>query len=270
MTISRVAASATTDLSVAELLLWTALPYATVAMLISGVVWRYRYDRFGWTTRSTQMYESRIMKIASPLFHYGIVAVFFGHVIGLMIPASWTEAIGIDEHTYHTMMLPMSLAAGAAAITGLAMLVYRRRTSARVFQRTTRNDKVMYLFLGAAMVLGVMASWRASGLVSEGHTYRDDVSVWFRSVLSFQPEPALMTSAPLVFQLHVVAGFVLFAVWPFTRLVHAFSAPLQYVARPYIVYRTRDKHPTGARAPRRGWEPAHRRPRRGWHTTRQD
>jgi len=241
-----------------QLLVWTALPYACVAVLVSGLIWRYRYDRFGWTTRSSQMYESRIMRIASPLFHYGIIAVIFGHVLGLMIPERWTEALGVGEHLYHVLTLPLSLTAGAAAIIGFIMLVVRRRMSALVFSRTTANDKAMHVFLGAAIFLGVSASWWASGLISEGHNYREDVSVWFRSVLMFHPEPEHMSTAPVVFQLHVVAGFLLFAVWPFTRLVHALSAPLQYVARPYVVYRTRDRHPTGARAPRRGWEPSRR------------
>lgn len=245
-------------MTTAELLLWTALPYACVAVLVSGLVWRYRYDRFGWSTRSSQMYESRIMKIASPLFHYGIIAVFLGHVLGLMVPQDWTEAFGIDEHTYHLLTMPLSLVAGLATVVGLVMLIIRRRSSALVFQRTTRNDKVMYVFLGAAVAFGIVASWYASGLFGEGHNYREDVSVWFRSILIFQPQPDHMASAPLIFQLHVVAGFVLFAVWPFTRLVHALSAPLQYVARPYVVYRKRDSHPTGSRAPRRGWEPSRR------------
>lgn len=241
-----------------ELLVWTALPYACVAVLISGLVWRYRYDRFGWSTRSSQMYESRIMRIASPLFHYGIIAVFFGHVLGLMIPESWTEGLGVDEHLYHSLTLPLSLLAGAATLIGFVALVYRRRTKAMVFQRTTGNDKAMYVFLGGTILLGVTASWWASGLLGDGHNYREDVSVWFRSILMFQPEPEHMASAPVVFQLHVVAGFLLFAIWPFTRLVHALSVPLQYVARPYVVYRTRDQHPTGSRAPRRGWEPSRR------------
>ena len=245
-------------MTTAELLLWTALPYACVAVLVSGLVWRYRYDRFGWTTRSSQMYETRIMRIASPLFHFGIIAVIFGHVLGLMIPEAWTEALGVGEDLYHVLTLPLSLLAGAATVVGLAMLVYRRRSTATVFSRTTLNDKIMYVFLGGAILLGVTASWWASGIFGEGHNYREDVSVWFRSVLIFQPEPEHMASAPLVFQLHVVAGFLLFAVWPFTRLVHALSAPLQYLARPYIVYRTRDRHPTGAREPRRGWEPSRR------------
>src|SRR5690606_110648 len=98
----------------------------------------------------------------------------------------------------------------------------------------------------------------ASGLLGEDHNYREDVSVWFREILMFQPEPEDMVTDALVYQLHVIVGLVVFAVWPFTRLVHALSAPLQYVARPYVVYRTRDRHPTGARAPRRGWEPSRR------------
>lgn len=241
-----------------ELVVWTSLPYACLAVAVSGIVWRYRYDRFGWTTRSSQMYESRIMRIASPLFHYGIIAVIFGHVLGLMVPDRWTAAIGIDDHRYHQLTLPLSLFAGAAAVVGFVMLIIRRRTSPPVFSRTTLNDKVMYLFLGASIMLGTTASWWASGLLGVDHNYREDVSVWFRSILMFQPQPEAMATAPVVFQLHVVAGFILFAVWPFTRLVHALSAPIQYVARPYVVYRTRDRHPTGARAPRRGWEPSRR------------
>ena len=46
---------------------------------------------------------------------------------------------------------------------------------------------------------------------------------------------------------------LLFALWPFTRLVHVFSAPVGYLWRPYVVYRSRDDR-VGSRAPKRGWE----------------
>ncbi|MEV4751740.1 respiratory nitrate reductase subunit gamma [Streptosporangium amethystogenes subsp. fukuiense] len=52
------------------------------------------------------------------------------------------------------------------------------------------------------------------------------------------------------------SALLLFAVWPFTRLVHMLTAPVGYLTRPYVVYRSRDEQPTGARAPRRGWEPS--------------
>ncbi len=244
--------------SSANLLLWVVLPYVTAATLVVGLIWRYRYDKFGWTTRSSQLYETRIMRIASPLFHFGALAVIGGHFLGLLIPQSWTDAWGVEEHLYHSLTMPLSLIAGAATIVGMALLIYRRRSNARVFQRTTGNDKVMYVFLASAIVLGVSASWFASGLFGEGHNYREDVSVWARSILMFQPQPEHMAAAPLIFQLHVVAGLLLFSVWPFTRLVHVLSAPLQYVVRPYVVYRTKTPHSTGSRATRRGWEPSRR------------
>ena len=75
-----------------SLLLWGVLPYVMVAVLVGGLIWRYRYDQFGWTTRSSQLYESRLLRIGSPLFHFGILVVIVGHVAGLVIPKAWTDA----------------------------------------------------------------------------------------------------------------------------------------------------------------------------------
>ena len=75
---------------------------STVAVLVAGHVWRYRYDQFGWTTRSSQLYETRLLRIGSPLFHFGILVVIVGHVIGLLIPETWTAAVGTSASTaYH-------------------------------------------------------------------------------------------------------------------------------------------------------------------------
>jgi nitrate reductase gamma subunit len=66
-----------------------------------------------------------------------------------------------------------------------------------------------------------------------------------------------MAEAPLYYQLHVLIALVLFALWPFSRLVHAFSAPIAYLFRPYIVYRSRDAAAkdelVGSHPRRRGW-----------------
>ncbi|WP_280410825.1 respiratory nitrate reductase subunit gamma, partial [Nocardia asiatica] len=45
-----------------------------------------------------QLYENRLLRLGSPLFHYGILLVILGHVGGLLIPKSWTEAVGIGQH----------------------------------------------------------------------------------------------------------------------------------------------------------------------------
>jgi nitrate reductase gamma subunit len=92
------------------------------------------------------------------------------------------------------------------------------------------------------------------GLNGEHYNYREGVSVWFRSIFELNPDTGAMADAPLGFQLHGLAACLLFALWPFTRLVHVFSAPVGYLTRSYIVYRSRDDSPAGSRPPRRGWE----------------
>ncbi|MEO6791120.1 MAG: respiratory nitrate reductase subunit gamma, partial [Ornithinibacter sp.] len=81
--------------------LWVIFPYVCLAVFVVGHIWRYQYDKFGWTTRSSQLYEDRLLRIGSPLFHFGMIGVFFGHVIGLIIPRVWTNALGLSEHAYH-------------------------------------------------------------------------------------------------------------------------------------------------------------------------
>lgn len=246
----------TESLTAAQVLLWAVLPYVTIAVFVVGTIWRYRYDKFGWTTRSSQLYDRKLLRIASPLFHIGILAVLMGHVVGLLIPEQWTDAAGISESLYHGMAVALGAVAGAATLIGIALLVYRRRTVGPVFSATTRNDKVMYIFLVAAICLGVVATLSGAGVLGEGHNYREDVSVWFRSIFLLNPQPELMVAAPMAFKVHAVAGMLLFIVWPFTRLVHAFSAPVGYLFRPYVVYRDRGDSTSqpGNRATRPGWE----------------
>ena len=83
--------------------LWVIVPYLCLTTFVVGHFWRYRYDKFGWTTRSSQLYEDRLLRIGSPLFHFGMLGVVGGHVIGLLVPQSWTDAVGISEHTYHVV-----------------------------------------------------------------------------------------------------------------------------------------------------------------------
>ena len=135
-------------------LLWVVLPYVCLTTFVVGLFWRYRYDKFGWTTRSSQLYEGRQLASASPLFHFGILAVLAGHVIGLLVPASWTAALGISEALYHAVAALAGAIAGSMTAVGLAMLVYRRRLTRSIFQVTTPMDKAMYVLLGAVIAVG--------------------------------------------------------------------------------------------------------------------
>ena len=242
-------------------LLWVVLPYVCLAVMLLGFFWRYRYDKFGWTSRSSQLYENRLLRLGSPLFHFGILLVLAGHVVGLLVPARATAAVGLSEHAYHLMSVGAGTLAGVMTVVGLAILVYRRRTVVPVFQVTTRMDKAMYLVLGLTILLGAYNTIGVNlldlpGRYPDGFDYRETVSVWFRDIFLLRPNADLMARAPLTFRLHALLALALFALWPFTRLVHVLSAPLGYLTRPYLIYRTRDPRARGSRPPQRGWEPA--------------
>jgi nitrate reductase gamma subunit len=230
--------------------LWMTVPYVAFTSFLLGHVWRYRTDQFGWTTRSSQSYESRLLRMGSPLFHFGLLGVVGGHVVGLLIPESWTSAVGISEFFYHVMAATLGSLAGFAVVTGLGILLYRRITVPAVRQATSRSDKLMYLLLVGALATGMLNTLTN---VFARYNYRETVSPWFRSLFSLDPAMELMAGAPWTFQVHVLIVLALLGIWPYTRLVHMFSAPVGYLVRPYLVYRSRDPQKASANRYARAW-----------------
>ena len=234
--------------------LFAVFPYLAIGVFVVGLIWRYKYDKFGWTTRSSQLYESRMLRIGSPLFHYGILLAVLGHAMGLVIPKAWTDVL-VPEDIYHAVAVGGGMTAGIMIVVGFVILVFRRRTVKTVFNATTVNDKVMYLVLGLTILFG-MWNTISTAFAPEDYHYREGVSPWFRSIFAFQPNVDLIAGAPFQFQAHAVTAFLLVMIWPFTRLVHVFSAPFQYLGRPYIVYRSKGdtgQRPTPSRAPQGTW-----------------
>ena len=110
-------------------LMWVALPYASLVLLVAGMIWRWRTDQFGWTSRSSQWNESRILRLASPLFHLGFLMVMGGHVVGLLVPKDVTEMLGVSQHMYHLGATYLGTFAAILTIVGLVGLIYRSPSS---------------------------------------------------------------------------------------------------------------------------------------------
>ncbi len=218
------------------LLFWIVLPYVALTTFVVGHAWRWRRDQFGWTSRSSQLMESRLLRWGGPLFHYGAFAAIAGHVLGILVPASWTAALGISEPMYHLLSAGAGTAAGLAVVAGLLLLLYRRASVPRVAVTTTRIDIAVYVLLTITIGLGILETVGVN-LLGGGYDYRASVAVWFRGLFLLDPHPELMVAAPTVYQLHVLAAWLLFALWPFSRLVHAWSYPILYLGRPWILYR---------------------------------
>ena len=230
-----------------NILLWVVLPYATIVVLVArlDLALPLRQVRLDHPLLAALRVHGAALG-HRPMFHFGVLFVLVGHIGGLLIPKSWTEAVGISEHAYHLTAVFLGTVAGFCTLIGLAILIARRRLIGPVFTATTKNDKAMYVVLAGAIVLGLLATVRANIARRRLRLPRNRLAVVPVAVLP-AARAELMADVPLGFQLHLLVAFALFAFWPFTRLVHAFSAPVGYLTRPYVVYRSRDARP-GARA----------------------
>jgi nitrate reductase gamma subunit len=214
---------------------WVILPYLALAIFVVGHVWRWRYDQYGWTSRSTQLQERRMLKWGSPLFHYATFAAIGGHVIGILVPAAFTDFLGISEHTYHVFAAGAGTLAAVLVIGGVVVLAVRRLFVPRVRSTTSPVDWFTLILLLAIILTGIIPT--LFNLIGDAYDYRSTVGVWFRGLFTGRPDVAAMTTAPLIYQIHATSAWLIWAAWPFTRLVHAWSYPLWFLWRPYVVYR---------------------------------
>ncbi|MGG5253995.1 respiratory nitrate reductase subunit gamma [Neobacillus sp. SM06] len=219
-----------------EIFLWVVFPYIMLTMFIVGHIYRYNVDQFGWSAKSSEILEKKQLKWGSILFHYGIIFVFFGHVAGILIPKAFYDTVGITTEMYHFGAVWIGGIAGLATIIGILLLMVRRFTVKRIFIHSTYRDILVLILLTLTTVTGFVNTvwYTGRGVAFE---YRETISPWFRGILGFRPMPELMDGAPLGFQIHIVSAFLLFGIWPFTRLVHVWSLPLEYLNRRFVVYR---------------------------------
>lgn len=223
---------------------YAVLPYVALSIGIAGLVWRRRTDQFGWSARSTELLESRTLRWASVVFHFGLLAAIGGHVMGILIPQSFTAAIGLTDRGYHLIAVVGGLSAGIAVVIGFAALMYRRARFPRVRVTTTNMDVLVFVLLGIGIATGMLATLTN---IADGVHYRESVAPYFREIFILNPDPGLMTQGGVtpIFQIHVTVVWFLYALWPFSRLIHAFTFPINYPRRSPIVYRPRNPGAAG-------------------------
>ena len=220
---------------------WLIYPYLALAVMILGSFYRYAHNPMSWGSRSSELLEKNKLKWGSQLFHWGILAVIVGHVMGLLVPLSLYNALGITPAMYHGGADILGALAGLATWIGLLILIIRRFGNVRVRRNSSISDVVSLLLLFIVVSTGNYITIIRNNLVGP-YEYRATIGPWVRGLLGLHPNAALMAHVPLMFQVHIILAFTLFAIWPFTRLVHVYSLPLAYLRRAPIQYRDRSQY----------------------------
>ena len=213
-------------------------PYIALSVFLIGSVVRFDREQYSWRSGSSQLLRRRLLFVGSNCFHIGILAIFGGHLVGLLTPHAVYTAMGLSVEAKQLMAMIVGGVFGALCFVGLTFLIYRRLVDPRIRTTSTYMDIAILLLLYAQLTLGL-----SSIFVSAQHLDGSEMLVlaeWAQRIVTLRGGAAdLIAGVSPIFKLHIVLGMTIFLIFPFSRLVHIWSAPVGYLGRPYQVVRRR-------------------------------
>ncbi len=217
-----------------------AYPYIALAVFVLGSWLRFDREQYTWKSDSSQLLSNAGMRVASNLFHIGIIAIFGGHAVGLLLPHQLFLALGVSDMAHQYLAITAGTVFGGLAFIGGLLLWRRRFFNQRISATSRGSDKFILSWLLATLALGL-----ATIPFSLGHAAKGDAGVmialaeWVQSIVYLHPNPSLLEGVDGIFKTHIFFGMTVFLVFPFTRLVHVWSAPFGYLGRAYQIVRTK-------------------------------
>lgn len=212
-------------------------PFIAVVIFLLGSLIRFEREQYSWKSGSSQLLRARQLRIGSNCFHVGILFLMVGHTIGLLTPH---EVYGLFITAPQKQMLAIISggAFGVLCFIGLTLLLHRRLTDPRIRATSSVADIGILALLWLQLVLGLLTLPFSLGH-SDGHVMMQ-LGHWAQSIVTFQPgAAAYLDGVDAIFKVHILLGITLFVAFPFSRLVHIWSAPVGYVVRPYQLVRRR-------------------------------
>jgi nitrate reductase gamma subunit len=213
-------------------------PYIALSVFLVGSIVRFDREQYTWRSGSSQLLRRKLLFIGSNFFHIGVLAILAGHVVGLLTPHALYTAIGLSVEVKQLAAMIFGGAFGALCFIGLTLLIYRRLADPRIRATSSAMDIAILLLLYAQLTLGL-----ASIFVSAHHLDGSEMlklAGWAQHIVTLRGGAAdLVADANPIFKLHIVLGMTIFVLFPFSRLVHIWSAPIGYIGRPYQVVRRR-------------------------------
>lgn len=215
-------------------------PYIALAVFLLGSLIRFDREQYTWKSESTQVLHRGSLRWGSPLFHIGIIGLFFGHAVGLLTPVWVWDSLGVSHGAKQLFAMVAGGVMGTLCLAGIVLLLARRIASDRLRRVTSFKDKIVLLWILATLLLGLGSIFVSSGHM-DGHMMVLLMS-WAQHIVTFRGDAAgFIVDAPLVFKLHLFMGMSLFVIFPFTRLVHVWSGfgAIGYLGRAFQLVRPR-------------------------------
>lgn len=223
-----------------DFFLFQIFPYISLAVLLLGSIVRFDRDPYSWRSKSSQLLRKKQLMWGSILFHVGILVVLIGHVVGLLTPVAVFDFIGISHGFKQVMAMVVGGVAGFFCLIGLLMLIHRRLSDPRIRANSSFADMAVLFLLLAQLCLGLLTI-TVSARHLDGHEMLKFME-WAQHIVTFRGGAVeFVRDVHILFKLHLTLGMFIFLVFPFTRLVHIWSAPVFYLfRRQYQIVRRRE------------------------------
>ncbi|MFS1525191.1 respiratory nitrate reductase subunit gamma [Microbulbifer sp. 2304DJ12-6] len=220
-------------------LLFAIYPFIALTVFLVGSLIRYDRDQYTWRTGSSQLLERKQLRVGSYLFHIGVIAILLGHFVGLLTPKAVWHFLGIEASTKQLMAMGIGGFFGVICFIGLTILIKRRLTNPRVRATTSKMDLTILLMLYAQLILGLISIPVSAGHMDGAEMLK--LMAWAQSIVTLDGAgaAAAISEVNMIYKLHILLGMTLFLMFPFSRLVHVWSVPVQYFHRNYQVVRAR-------------------------------
>lgn len=218
--------------------LFQIFPYIAVMIFLVGSILRFDRDPYSWRSKSSQLFSRRQLIVGSLFFHIGILVIFVGHAVGLLIPIEIFDLLGISHGFKQVLAITVGGLAGVSCFIGLVLLLHRRLFDSRVRANGSFADTMVLFLLLVQLILGLLTITISMQHLDGGEMVK--FMNWAQYIITFRGNAyEFVVDSNILFKLHISLGLVIFVVFPFTRLVHSFSAPFGYIFRPYQVVRKR-------------------------------
>jgi nitrate reductase gamma subunit len=221
-------------------ILFGVYPYLALATFILGSWIRFDHEQYTWKSDSSQLLSKQYMRFASNVFHIGMLGIIGGHMVGLLTPHAVFQAIGMSDMAHQGLAIFAGGLFGAMVILGGSLLWLRRMFNKRVRAASRWMDINILGWLVLTACIGFSTIFWSIEHASAGDaTVMLRLADWVQSVVLLQPDPELLRPLDTVYKLHIFFGLSVFLFFPFTRLVHIFSAPVGYLFRAYQLVRAK-------------------------------
>lgn len=223
-----------------DFFLFQIFPYIAIMVFIVGSILRFDRDPYSWKSKSSQLLRRKQLILGSILFHVGVLIVLAGHFVGLLTPLWVFDTLGILHSTKQILAIVVGGIAGGVCLVGLLMLLHRRLFDPRIRANSSYADIFVLVILLVQLVLGLLTI-PVSMHHLDGHEMVKMME-WAQHIVTLRGGAhEFIADIAIHFKAHITLGLFILFIFPFTRLVHAFSAPVGFVFRPYQVVRKRAK-----------------------------